>query len=265
MTITNIAAANTVNKFVFSICTLVTNWDEYNDMRQSFERKGFTADCCEYFIADNSKGNVYDAYTAINRFFSLSSADYTILIHQDTICYDTYGHLLDILKKMDTVDEKWAVCGNAGGIYPGKKILYLNELGIDHKYPGLPLKVDSLDENFMVVKNKARLSVSNNLSGFHLYGTDICLIARFLGYTAYIIPFYIRHNSNGNFSNLYEDQAKFIGVYQKKFINKIMRTTCLKFYLSNNDFKNKVYNKRGIFFLVKAFYKLKIMVTKEIL
>lgn len=265
MTITNIAAANTVNKFVFSICTLVTNWDEYNEMRQSFERKGFTADCCEYLIADNSNGNVYDAYTAINRFFSLSSADYTILIHQDTICYDTCGHLLDILKKMDAVDDKWAVCGNAGGVYPGKKILYLNELGIDHKYPGLPLKVDSLDENFMVVKNKARLSVSNNLSGFHLYGTDICLIARFLGYTAYIIPFYIRHNSNGNFSNLYEDQAKFIGVYQKKFINKIMRTTCLKFYLSNNDFKNKVYNKRGIFFLVKAFYKLKIMVTKEIL
>ncbi len=265
MTITNIAAANTVNKFVFSICTLVTNWDEYNDMRQSFERKGFTGDCCEYLIADNSNGNVYDAYTAINRFFSLSQAEYTILIHQDTLCFDTYGHLLDILTKMDAVDEKWAVCGNAGGIYPHKLFFHLRYGGVDYSCGGLPQLVCSLDENFLLVKNSRRLSVSSDLKGFHLYGTDICLIAKFLGYTSYVIPFYIHHKSSGNYHKLHDDKEQFIKIYQKKFPSKVVRTSCLKFYLSNSTSRNKLYNIGFMFFWVKAFYKLKFMVTKELL
>jgi len=265
MTVTDIAAHRPAYQLMFSICTLVTDWKEYCDMRESFLKKGFTAERCEYLIADNRNGNVFDAYTAINRFFSLSKAKYTIILHQDTLCIDQYEVLIKAIEAIDGIDNNWAVCGNAGGIYPYNIFFYLKYAGVDWKHAKLPQKVGSLDENFLLVKNSARLSVSANLKGFHLYGTDICLIAKFLGYTCYVIPFYINHKSSGNYHKLHDDKEHFIKIYQHKFPAKVVRTSCLKFYLSNNPARNKLFNSKAIFFWVKAFYKLKYMLTKELL
>src|ERR1700678_2463821 len=140
MATTDIAATLPVYRFMFSICTLVTDWNEYKAMRQSFENKCFTTDCCEYLVADNSKGNVFNAYTAINKFLSFSKAKYTILIHQDTLCLDNYATLLDVIKNMDAVDDKWAVCGNAGGVYPHKLFFYVRYAGTDKKELTAPQK-----------------------------------------------------------------------------------------------------------------------------
>jgi len=260
---TNIAVTTAVNQFMFSICTLVTNWEEYWLMRESFENRGFTDEHCEYLIADNSNGNVFDAYTAINKFLSLSKATYTIVIHQDTECIDSFDMLLDVIKNLDAFDSNWAVCGNAGAIYPLNRFFYIKEFDLERRQEGLPQRVESLDENFLLVKNSARLSVSADLRGFHLYGTDICMIAKFLGYTCYVIPFYINHKSSGSYNNLYDDKDAFIKVYQHKFPAKVVRTPCLKFYLSNSPVKNKLYNSKLMFFWVKAFYKLKYKVTKR--
>ncbi len=264
MPVTNIALAKPVFEYTFSICTLITNWDEYGLMKSSFEEKGFTNQC-EYLIADNTKGNTYDAYEAINNFFALSKAKYTILVHQDVRCIDSFETLTTLIAELDIKDKGWAVCGNAGGVYPKKLFFYLEDGGMDKKTTEeLPQQVFSLDENFLLVKNSAGLSVSYDLSGFHLYGTDICLIANFLGYHCYVIKFYVRHLSNGNYQNLDKDQVNFLKAYSKKFPNKIVRTSCLKFYMGNSAGKNKWYNYKFIFFWVKAFYKLRYKLTKEL-
>ena len=44
-------------KYQYAICTLVTNWDEYGRMLDSFIEAGFTTDDCEYRYADNTNGN----------------------------------------------------------------------------------------------------------------------------------------------------------------------------------------------------------------
>jgi len=41
--------------FEFSICTLVTRKQEYNEMLQSFLAKGFSEDKCEFIYADNTE------------------------------------------------------------------------------------------------------------------------------------------------------------------------------------------------------------------
>ena len=61
----------------------------------------------------------------------------------------------------------------------------------------LPQRVSGLDANFLVVRRDANLAASADLKGFHLCGTDICTVARFLGYTAYVVDFHLRHLSSG--------------------------------------------------------------------
>ena len=57
--------------------------------------------------------------------------------------------------------------------------------------------MSALDKNFLVVRRDANLAVSADLKGFHLHGTDICIVARLLGYTAYVVDFQLRHVSSG--------------------------------------------------------------------
>ncbi len=59
----------------------------------------------------------------------------------------------------------------------------------------LPIRVGSLDENFIVVKRQANLALSHDMSGFHLYGTDLCIIADILGRTSYVVDFHLCHKA----------------------------------------------------------------------
>src|SRR4051794_27915048 len=263
MTPVNVANITPCYQYMFSICSLITNWDEYALMKESFERNGFI-DQCEYLIVDNSRGNVMDAYKSINKFLSLSNAKYTIIVHEDVRCLDNYEKLMSVIEKLDLTDNAWAVCGTAGGVYPKKLIFYLKDFEKEKTDIDSPQRVFSLDENFLLIKNAARLGSSNDLNGFHLYGTDICLIANFLGYNCYVINFLVEHLSRGNYTNLDKDKIQFIKSYEKKFPDKIVRTTCLKFYLSNSSIKNKLYNLKYIFFFIKAYYKLRYKVTKRL-
>ena len=244
--------------YLFSIATLVTNYDEYASMKQSFEGCGFT-DNCEYLVADNSKENRFDAYTAINRFIRESKGKYLIIVHQDVRCIDNKNHLLKCLDQLTETDSHWAVCGNAGGIGYQQVIRHLHNAGKIITSANLPAKVFSLDENFLLINQSASLAVSNNIKGFHLYGTDLCIIADFLGYSCYVIAFKVNHLSLGNLSDLKNNTDFFIRLYGEKLRSRFIQTTCTKFYLGNSVFKNKLFNNGFMFFFVKAIQKLKLI------
>ena len=61
-----------------------------------------------------------------------------------------------------------------------------------------PTQAFALDENFLIVKTDAGLTVSRDLQGYHFYGAELCDVARRLGYGSYVIDFMIRHDSKGN-------------------------------------------------------------------
>ncbi|MEO7307382.1 MAG: hypothetical protein ABIR78_11265 [Ferruginibacter sp.] len=247
---------NTPKKISFSICTLVTRWDEYAQMKTSFEDSGFTDDC-EYLVADNSKGNFVDAYEAIRNFLNDAVGKYVIVVHQDVRCVDSIKHLQNLLENLTTIDKNWAVCGNAGARGYHQEIMYINTTGRIELSENLPCRVNSLDENLLIIDADKRLTISADIGGFHFYGTDICNIADFLGYSAYVIPFMVKHLSSGNLKDMELYRQGFINKYAKKLEGRYIQTTCTKFYLSNSSFKNKFYNSGFIFFFIKAWQRFK--------
>ena len=107
-----------------------------------------------------------------------------------------------------------------------------------------PQKIRTLDENFLVV-NTANLAVSNNISGFHLYGSDLCIIADILGYSSYVINFHAYHKSRGNADDIFLSTKKsFVDKYQKKLRARFLRTTSTYLFISNSKIKNWFFNKK---------------------
>jgi hypothetical protein len=242
--------------YLFSVCTIVNNENEYHSMKKSFEEAGFI-DNTEYLVADNTKSNAYDAYAAINYFRKNAKGRYTVIVHQDVACIDNAATLLELLNTLEQQDPKWAICGNAGsnGYHQGR--IYITNGGKLRKTTPLPARVTSLDENLLILNNKNPVDVSNNIHGFHLYGTDICLQAAMAGFTCYVIPFMVKHFSLGNLKDLDSFIPLFIKSYENKMTGRFVETSCAKFYLGGTADKNKFYNKKSIFFFSKLRERIK--------
>lgn len=247
--------------YSFSICSIITSDEEYQEMKQSFETCGFTGDC-EYIIADNTRENNFDAYQAINRFIREAKGQYLLIVHQDVRCIDHRSILEKCLLQLEEKDTKWAVCGNAGGIGYHQLVHYLNNAGKITTCDNLPARVSSLDENLLIIKQSAHLMVSPDLKGFHLYGTDICIIADFMGYTSYVIPFMVKHLSLGNLRDLDRNVGIFLEHYGKKLRSRYVETTCTKFYLGNSPERNRFYNSSLSFFFVKTVQRIKLLAKR---
>lgn len=246
---------------LFSICTLITDNDEYQLMKESFVQQGFD-DGCEYIVADNISSNAFNAYRAIRGFLQAAKGEYIIIVHQDVRCLDNIQKLVSVLGSLQQKDSKWAVCGNAGASGYKKMYYHLNNNGDVKKSGRLPQRVYSLDENLLIIKSSANLTVSADLENFHLYGTDICIIADFLGYTSYVVEFMVNHLSKGNLDQLEKHVPAFVEAYSHKLRERFVQTTCTKFYIGGNKITNSVVNSAPVFFWVKAWQRLKNMISK---
>ena len=253
-------------KYQYAICTLVTNWDEYGRMLDSFIEAGFTTNDCEYRYADNTNGNSFDAYRGINQFLQNADAKYIIICHQDILLkFDRRADLDSRLTDLDQLDNNWAVVGNAGtnNLYlESMKITYADMICVEKGV--LPSKVRSLDENFLLVKKLANLALSSDLSGFHMYGTDICLVAECLGHTTYAIEFNLMHLSKGRVDiSFYESSNKLERKYSRFFRSRYIKTTVTRFYLSPNNLWRSFMNISLIKSIVRLFYKMKYKSSRK--
>ncbi len=260
-----------VFKFEFSICTLVTNMPEYLEMRESFIKGGFTTDTCEYLYIDNITQNTFEAYAGLNRFLREAKGKYIILCHQD-ILLTQHGlnDLRDRIDEIGKIDPQWGILGNAGSVNIKYRAVHLIQgLGkksleksagnsfkdLVEKY--LPIRVATLDENFIIVKNSANVALSADLGGFHFYGADICLVADVLGFSCYVIDFKLLHKSEGNDdSKFYQLKRKLIRKYGRAFRSRFTGTTVTRFYISGNKLLNILGNTRLILFIARQYYKI---------
>lgn len=238
-------------QFEFSICTLVTKTDEYEIMLNTFKEKGFTNENSEFLFIDNSTSNNYDGYTGLNNFLSQSKGKYIIVCHQDIrLDFDGLDELNTCINEIEKIDSNWAVLGNAGGTNNFSKfhIRITDPHGSNKRTSEFPAIVDSLDENFLVVKNDLNIGLSRNLEGFHFYGTDICLQAKFRGYNAYVIDFHLTHLSKGKLDKNFEKcKNKLIKKYELAFKAKFIQTSCTYIFLSQSSFLNFLFNNKFIF------------------
>ncbi len=250
---------NEIFPYRYSICTLVSKPDEYQEMVNSFIAAGFDTQQCEYLYIDNAKENTFEAFEGINLFLRKASGEFIIVCHQDILLHDAgITALNDQIDTITTKDPNWAVLGNAGGINLKYLAMHLTQNSGNKLHENnLPLKAITVDENFILIKNKANLSLSSDLKGFHLYGADLCIIANILGYTAYIIDFNLIHKSDGNAdSSFYEIRKSVINKYKRAFRGRFISTTITRFYISGNFFGNVFFNTLPMLFLARQFYKV---------
>lgn len=243
----------------FSICTLVTNLDEYHQMIASFHDAGFNEANSEFLYVNNTVTNKYDGYQGIKKFLKHASGTYIIVCHQDIlILHDDMQILIEKIDEITHIDPHWAILGNAG--YKGlthKAIRISDPYGENTSIGSFPALVNTLDENFLVIRNDAHISISNDLYGFHFYGADLCLIANSLGYNNYVIDFHIFHKSGGTCNeSFFSAKKQLISKYQRTLGGKFIRTTCAPLYLSSSKLLNFLYNKKFFISLKKRFENL---------
>lgn len=257
----------------YSICTLLTEKAQYIDALASFRTAGFVEPECEFLYIDNTAANKYDAYAGVNQFLQKSQGDYIILCHQDLILHADNREKLDqVIDDITRLDPGWALLGNAGGTVPGQQAYHLTEYTGEEKHylrrGTFPAKAYSLDENFIVVRKSANLGASHDLEGFHLYGTDLCMIARILGYSAYVVDFHLWHLGGASLkppatggthatSTFDKTRQNLINKYQRVCSPRFIQTTCTIFYVSASRLKNYLFNRKHVFSIQKRLNSLR--------
>lgn len=215
----------------YSIATLVNRPDMYAGMVASFRAKGFDADC-EYLAAEQP----LCAYAELNRLLKAARGTYVILCHQDVRLLEDGRDALDArLAQLDGHAPEWALAGNAGGIAPGRLAMRISDPhGRDRRIGDLPARVWSLDENFIVVRRATPVGFSRDLSGFHLYGADICLVADLLGHSAWVIDFHLEHLSPGRKdASFTAAEAAFRRKWSHALRPRWLQTTCTLLHLAD--------------------------------
>ena len=213
----------------FSIGTLVNDRTQYDQMRSSFKAGGFDSPSCEFYFIDNTGTEQTCAYRGLNALLNAARGRHVILCHQDVrLLTDTRDVLVSCLAALDQTDPTWALAGNAGGVSPGKLAIRITDPHGGNQHVGrLPARVMSLDENFIVVRRDTRIGFSNDLSGFHFYGADICLNADIMGYSAYVVDFHLVHLSAGKKNLAFDEmEARFRSKWSRALAPRWMQTTC---------------------------------------
>lgn len=238
--------------FMFSVCTFVTKKNEYELMKNSFLKNGFTINETEFLYFDNSKNSTNtDAFEGINYFLKQSKGKYIIICHQDIEVIDSKDKLLLEIDKINLLDKNWALLSNAGGYLGFNTCYYISYPDIGLKVRGkFPVKIETADENFILIKSESNISASKNLSGFHFYGPDLCLISSILGYSNYAIEYNVLHKSRGKHDDFFwKSERNFKLKYAKFLKNRWIQTTTTPVFISDN-FLLKILKGNKLYFTI---------------
>ncbi len=166
---------------------------------------------------------------------------YCILLHQDVYLPDDFEfHFEKALNEINVLDPNWAILGVAGGavLDTGCTALsYICECGvlIDSGMP-FPYPMATLDECFLVLNLKHGLRLDESLGSHHLFGTDLCLQARAMGLTSYLIGVPVHHNhreyKNETAPQEYLDVASKLAVKWKVYLPIPTSCTVLTYGIS---------------------------------
>ena len=222
----------------FHICTIVNNAEQYWKMRASFAQAGFDEDHCRFSVFDNQASNRNECYSTFNRVMAETPEPYVIYCHQDILLDQGHGReeLLAVMRELDQNYPDWAIFGNAGVTEEHQALRRLHDpFGTHFGEDTTPVRVCSLDENFLVVKTASNVRCSAELTGFHLYATDLCLQAARAGQACYVVSFHLTHLSKGRLDqSFYTARDNFQEQWSKRFRFRYVRTSCTIIFFSRN-------------------------------
>lgn len=231
-------------RLVFSICSLVHDSDSYDRLLASFARLGFDDGNSEFLAADNRATNQFDGFSWQKRLLAEARGRFVIFSHDDIeLIDDGFSTLLDWTDWLDGHDPNWLLAGIAGGVWhkdtspkPAVALRVSDRYGLNRRMGELPVRVESLDECFMMMRRTRPVVGSYDLEGFHFYGPDLCLQAEILGGTAYAIDFHIHHSGHGSRGKPYRKSRRmFCEKYRKYFPARHLNTVTGLIRLGSDD------------------------------
>ena len=228
---------------LFEVYTFVNDEAQYADMRASFSAAGFES---EMFV--RLSGDDDDPYRAIPRIGETSTARYPILCHQDVRLDQgaDAGQLSAALEEIDQLDPHWTVAGDAGLTRSGRLVRRVVDPAGGFSGGLVPCEVVTLDENLLVFNRRAISRCSRGLSGFHLYGTDVCLNALSSGGSAYVVDFAVTHLSSGDAETIDYLQAKerLASVWNRRCLFRYVIAPTATLFLSRSMALRRVFGSR---------------------
>jgi hypothetical protein len=221
---------------MFQIATIVNNRQMYGEMRLSMEHAGFSDAACRFTEFDNTSANHHDPFQVLHNLRADGDEPYIIFCHQDILFSQTstMAILVDRLAALERLDPNWALAGNAGGDARGNAVLQLDDPTGQNRWPHLPCRVVSLDENFLVLRRSHYVLPTPQLSGFHLYGSDLALNALLVHRTSYVIDFLLTHRSAGvpDSPDFRLSEQRFVNAWRHQLLWGIIKTTCTVMFIS---------------------------------
>jgi hypothetical protein len=218
----------------FEVFAFVTDRGQFDELQRSFRAAGF-----DRFV--ELRDTETDPFAFISELGRRDGRAYAILTHQDVRIEHglTAGRLLAELERLP---GDWVVAGDAGGAPDLELVRRLHDpYGGSTAHP-LPMRVVTLDENFLVFNNRYRPRCSPELSGFHFYGTDVCLHAARDGGTAWVIDFPVTHLSGGSKDASYEDaKRRFLEVWQRRLPFAYLRAPTEILFVSRVPFLRRLF------------------------
>ena len=141
------------------------------------------------------------AGAAYNAGIRQAVGDILVFAHQDVYLPPEWdSQLAAAISHLSQSDPNWAVLGVFGITRESRPHGYIYCTGLE-KVLGQsfsqPVPGTSLDEVVLVLRGSAGLAFDEQLPGFHLYGTDLCLEAQRRGLGSYIVPAFCIHNTAG--------------------------------------------------------------------
>jgi hypothetical protein len=182
---------------VFSVCCLVTSVQQYAHLREQLSQQGFTDELCEFLACDNSEANRFSAYDGIRLFLREAKGRYVLILHQDAIPLESAAKLLAGIAAVENHDPLWGVIGNAGRTDGSRSVLSIVSGEDVYRPDSAFVRVTTIDENMMLIRNGTGITLSADVGGYHFYAFDLCSVAARLGYHSYVVDHLWRHDSHG--------------------------------------------------------------------
>ena len=93
-----------------------------------------------------------------------------------------------------------------------------------------------------MIRTGTGLSSSPGLTGFHFYGSDICLRARTAGLRCFVIDFHVHHLSGGRRTSGYDQcRDEFLAAWNQRFLARYVRAPTEVLFLSRSPLLRAVF------------------------
>lgn len=180
------------------------------------------------------------ASIAYNKGLDDADTDLVVFVHQDVFLPEIWmEELMSSLRSISSLTPNVGVVGCYGVDLENRRYghLYSTGLGAIIGEPiGQPMPVRTLDEIILILRKSSGLRFDENLPGFHLYGTDICMEASRRGLINYAVGAFCIHNSN-EAVYLPDQFYRCYRYLRRKYWNELpIQTSCIRITKGNSEY-----------------------------